>query len=718
MGMSRRASLLTLGALVAYIGLTVALALPLLSRWEPAEELRLDAVDRRRGEVGKPLPLQVKGAGFDRDTRFTLVLDSGNQQAIIQRIPTFAQVRTLVKDGPSIYLGTADRRFWQIDLNRPEAPHKQHGGNMNGQPTALLKTGETLWTASGQGELNGISSDGKIRQSRKPNTILDLAAGPENTLLVAAGKQGLLIFPADQAIDTPSPMGALPFPDAALAVTCSGHLVFVGTTKSGLHICDLADPANPRLLAQLPLPGFVQHITLHGPLALVATTAGLSIVDVRNPHRPRLLKSLALGRKTYQVLAAGDRAYLAMGALGLVQIDIRDPLNPQVTGHLTPGDSVRRFALDGERAYLGTDSAELLVVDLERLAGHPQWRPATGKSIPPVRPSAKSQEISAEELDTFLARSREQLPTNCLVNELAYTANAFYLATDCGLASLPREDSNDLQIPEQALATVTGLWLTEKTLYAYGAKTSPESATPSAPRQYGVEIFSLDEPRHPQSIGFIATPDAVSQLQHHDDRLYLTITQQGVRIFDVQDPRRPQALGAIRLPWPEQIFADAQDFHLGDELLYLANGRSGLQVFDVSDARRPRRIGALNVPGGRLTRIAGAGDQLFVYNQTGDLQLYDTANPRKPVLIGSLDRIAGARALEVTGNKLSLRSLEFEKTERALPLVAKKVDLKNNAQAELIFSPPVFPGDYRLYAFDAGGRRVLPTLIRVEEPQK
>lgn len=717
MGMSRRTSLLILGALAVYVGLTVALALPFLGRRELAEDLRLDAVDRRRGEVGKPLPLQVKGAGFDRDTHFTLVLDSGNQQAIIQRIPTFAQVRTLVKDGPSIYLGTADRRFWQIDLNRPEAPHKQHGGNMNGQPTALLKTGETLWTASGQGELNGISSDGKIRQSRKPNAILDLAAGPENTLLVAAGKQGLLVFPADQAIDIPSPMGALPFPDAALAVTCSGHLVFVGTTKSGLHICDLADPANPRLLAQLPLPGFVQDITLHGPLALVATTAGLSIVDVRNPHQPQLLKNFAIGNG-FQVLAAGDRAYLAMGTPGLLQIDIRDPLNPKITGHLTPGDSVRRFALDGERAYLGTDSAELLVVDLERLAGHSQWRPAAQKSIPPIRLSPKGLELAAEELDTFLTRSREQLPTNCLVNELAYTANAFYLATDCGLISLPRDESAELQRPEQTLATVSGLWLTGKTLYTYGAKTAFESASISVPRQYGVEIFSLEEPRHPQSIGFIATANAVSQLQHHDDRLYLTVARQGVEIFDIHDPHRPQALGAIRLPWPEQAFADAHNFYIGAGLLYLANGRSGLQVFDVSDARRPQRIGALNMPGGRLNRIGSAGDHLFIYNLTGDLQLYDIANPRKPVLIGSLDRIAGLQALEIAGNKLSLGFGGYGKMERALPLAAEKIDLKNSAQAEVIFSPPVFPGDYRLYAFDDRGRQVLADLIRVEDPQK
>jgi hypothetical protein len=718
MGMSRRTSPLILGALVVYVGLAVLLALPFLGRREPSEDLRLDAIDHQRGEVGRPLPLRVSGAGFDEDTRFTLVLDSGNQQAIVQRIPTFAQVRTLLKDGRNIYLGTADRRIRRIDLDRPETAHEEHYGNMIGQPTALLKTGETLWAADSQGELRSISSERKIRQSRKTDTMLDLAAGPENTLLVAAGKQGVLVFPADEAIDAPGPMATLSFPDAALAVSCSGHLVFVGTAKSGLHICDLADPANPRPLAQLSLPGVVHNITIHGPLALVATSTGLAIVDVRTPRRPRLLKSLTLRRTTYQVLAAGDRAYLAMGALGLVRIDLRDPLNPQVSGHLIPGDSVRRFALDGERAYLGTDGGELLVVDLSRLAGHPQWRPATGKSIPPVRSSAKGLELAAEELETFLARSREQLPPNCSVNELAYTANAFYLATNCGLASLARNESAELQIPEQALATATGLWLRDKTLYAYGAKTSCESATPSMPRPYGVEIFSLDEPRHPQSIGFIATTSAVSQLRPHEDRLYLTLTQQGVEIFDIHDLHRPQALGTIRLPWPEQAFADTQNFYLGDGLLYLANGRSGLQVFDVSDARRPRRIGALNVPGGRLTRIAGAGDQLFVYNLTGDLQLYDIANPRKPVLIGSLDRISWVRTLEITGNKLSFRPVGAGEIERALPLVAEKVDLKNSARAELIFSPPVFPGDYRLYAFDARGRRVLPTLIRVEEPQK
>ena len=707
-----------LGISAVYFGLTVALALPLLGHHRPSEALRLESVDRRQGSVGQPLSIRLKGAGFDADTRFTLVHDSGNQQAIERRIATFSGVRTILRDGSHIYLGTGDRRVWKIDLNQPENQQGASRWSMNGQPTALLKRGETLWIASGQGELIQVAVDGQSRKTRIAGTILSLAPGRDNTLLAAAGRQGLLVLKPGDETNGPDIIGSLDISGSALAVTNRGELAFIGTATAGLQICDLSDPTSPRTLARLNLTGAVQNISLQGSLALIGTSLGLSIVDIADPATPVLLNHLQMGRVN-QVLVQGDLAYLATGETGLLQLDLRDPHRPLITGHLSPGEAIHAFALDGERVFLGTQSAELLLADLNRIAEHPAWRPQFYGRTFPVHPTPETAPLSEKVLDEVLTRLRNQFPEKTSITTMIYNADTFYLATSQGLVSLARNGTGRPEVTASGITEISGLGLAGKTLYLYGKiGAEEEDSGISAQNRYGVELFSIDEFAEPRPLTQIPTAHPISKIHIRNNHMYLTLVGQGGQIFDLQDLRHPQQLGSFQLPWPEQTFANSQDFVLKGETLYLANGRAGLQVFDVSDPVNPRRLGALNPPGGHLSRIALHEDRLFVYDYNGDLQLYDITNPHEPWLCGVLDRIASLNTLEVRDHKLLLEPTTYSIIEKALPLVAEKIDLKSSALAEITFPPPVFPGNYFLYAFDNRGRQVLADLIRVEEPQK
>ncbi|MDY0269233.1 hypothetical protein [Trichloromonas sp.] len=715
--MKRRKTLLIFTTLTVYFGLIVALALPLLGEHQPPEDLRLDALDRRQGTVGQSLFLRLKGAGFDANTRFALIHDSGNQQAISRRIATFAGVRTLLRDGSDLYLGTEDRRIWKIDLNRPESPQQRNAWNTSGLPTSSLKAGDSLWVASGQGDLIRINPNGESR-NRIASSLMSLAQGPDNTLLAAAGPQGLLVLRPRAGTAVPHLIATLELADAALAVSSRGHLALLGAAKTGLHICDLSDPAAPRLLARIPLTGIPRHIAIQDALALIATSEGLSLVDIGDPGAPVLLSELPLG-SVHQILVRGDRAYLAAGASGLLQVELRDPHRPQVSGHLTPGDAISCFILDDERAILGTASAELLFADLAGIGKHPQWRPQFSHWRFPIDQAPGVPPLAAAELADSLARIPDEASMS--VNMLAYDAATFYLATDQGLKILPRDGTTSSRVPEQRLTSAGKLALSHMLLLVAGSLPAPttEGDPPtSAPHRYGVEIFLLDESGEPRPLALISTPEAVTQMQVKDNLLYLTSVGQGGRIFDLQDARHPRPLGCFQLPWPEQAFANSQEFALNDEILYLANGRAGLQVFDIADPSSPRRIGSLNPPGGQLIKIGRRGDQLFVYDQKSDLRLYDISAPHAPRLVGVLDRISALQRVEVQEQKLLLVPARAATIKRALPLAAEKVDLKSSTQAEISFPPPVFPGDYFLYAFDVQGHKVHAGPIRIEKPQK
>ena len=714
MGVKLRNTLAISGLLAAYVGLMAALALPLLGELRPPEDLRLDAVDRRQGRVGQPLALALTGAGFGPETHFTLVLDSGNQQAISRRITTFAGVRTLLRDGTDMYLGTDDRRIWKIDLNRPESPQKQKPRDLNGLPTASLKSGDSLWVASGQGDLARFTANGESR-NRIAASLLDLAPGPEDTLLAAAGRQGLLVLRPQAGTAAPRLIATLDVADVALAVASREHLALLGAAKTGLHIYDLSDPAAPRILARIPVTGVPRHIAIQDALALIATHKGLSLVEIGDSGAPVLLSELPLGRIT-QVEARGDRAYLAAGTAGLLQVDLRDPRRPRLSGHLTPGETISRFILDGDQAILGTAGAELLFADLAGIGKHRQWRPQFSNWPFPIDQVPEAPALAEPELADALTRG----PEPASINMLACNASTYYFATDRGLASLPRAGTGRFRLAQQRLTSASQLALANRLLLVAGSipAAAEGASAPLAPESYGVEIFALDGSGEPRSLALIPSARAVDQLHIRDNRLYLTSTGEGGCIFDLRDPRQPRPLGSFQLPWPEQAFADAQEIVLRGDTLYLANGRAGLQVFDLSDPSAPRRISAHNPPGGRFTKIDAQGDQLFVYDNTGDLQLYDLGDPHQPRLCGVLDRVSIMRTLEVREHKLLFQPTNDSTIARALPLAAEKVDLKSSAQAEIVFAPPVFPGDYRLYAFDHRGRQILADLIRVDEDQK
>jgi hypothetical protein len=123
--------------------------------------------------------------------------------------------------------------------------------------------------------------------------------------------------------------------------------VYVGTNYSWdgdgripprLHIIDAGDPAQPREVGSLDMPGVVGtpgwvwgpvDIAVAGNYAYLATALpGLRIVDISNPAAPVEVGFFDTDDWATSVAVDGDRAYVADRDSGLIAIDIANPMAP------------------------------------------------------------------------------------------------------------------------------------------------------------------------------------------------------------------------------------------------------------------------------------------------------------------------------------------------------------------------------------------------------
>lgn len=137
----------------------------------------------------------------------------------------------------------------------------------------------------------------------------------------------------------------------------------VATTNRNLGLT-IIDVAAVELVASIELPDASGLLTV-GETLLVLTHAGEVVsFDISDPTMPREIGRIDGLGNPWQLVADGDRAYVADNAQGLVVLDIGDPAAPTVVGATqTIGAAQDVSILDGF-AYVAVGAAGIEVFDL------------------------------------------------------------------------------------------------------------------------------------------------------------------------------------------------------------------------------------------------------------------------------------------------------------------------------------------------------------------
>jgi hypothetical protein len=172
-------------------------------------------------------------------------------------------------------------------------------------------------------------------------------------------------------------LGHLDLPGAG-QVTVAGHYAYVGHIPNqqnlGTSIIDVADPANPRLVASVTLDDPTSHshkVRLAGDLMLVnhernPTPVGRRAEQMpgvrrelrealgREPTRPEFAQRLNVTEADIAEIEAAERQPYRNGGFRIY--DVSDPAKPKLIHHqLTGGIGVHRFDMDERYAYISTE---------------------------------------------------------------------------------------------------------------------------------------------------------------------------------------------------------------------------------------------------------------------------------------------------------------------------------------------------------------------------
>lgn len=186
----------------------------------------------------------------------------------------------------------------------------------------------------------------------------------------------------------PGPIGAVNLPSYGNSVVVRDRWAFIAGGPGGLHVVDVANPRQPRILTTLPLAGNANDLVLDGPLAYVAAgTAGVHVVDLTVPQAPAFVASVDTPGEAIALRVSEGHLYIADGSEGLQVVSVADPAAPVLVGSWdTPGEA-NGIAVDSGVAILSTLDAGAELVDVSTPTA------PTGLSVVPVAEQTFDVEI-------------------------------------------------------------------------------------------------------------------------------------------------------------------------------------------------------------------------------------------------------------------------------------------------------------------------------------
>lgn len=193
---------------------------------------------------------------------------------------------------------------------------------------------------------------------------LAVAAGPQGLVVVDGLERGVPEVRATLAVTDPVLGFSVLARDVAVDAAARRAALVDGTW---LHVFDLTDPAEPRAMAQLEVPGSTVGVALAGATAWVATEfGGLVGVDLVDPRAPRIASIVPglEGARAVAVGASGERAYVALGAAGVAVVRLH--ATPAVQAVVdTPGTAVDVATFEIHSPFLPPPNDGVWVADRE-----------------------------------------------------------------------------------------------------------------------------------------------------------------------------------------------------------------------------------------------------------------------------------------------------------------------------------------------------------------
>jgi hypothetical protein len=482
---------------------------------------------------------------------------------------------------------------------------------------------------------------------------------------VAAANAGMqvLSLPAGGGVQ---PAGMVDLGGVAVDIAYADGHVYVADETHGLVAIDVSDPASPREVGRLDLsrPGYFS--TLHkvdvdgtAQRAYALMSFWVDAIDISDPSSPRRLGTFE--SDTFyprDVVAVGNRAYLAANEEGLQIIDFADPASPSILGGLAATDPVETFALDGGFAYLSVGPG----------MGHGYLVDGLGV-MDLSNPAAPTMRGVLPDLGWYLA----------------IAARDGFVFAGTWQSGLKVVDARDPDAPVQATSRLEGYhWselraregelvasyegrsddggLARYEVDASGGLSSFGATERPTFRAYGIEArgdvafvgdgegtlsaWTVGGETGLERLSTLPIGEAARGVEIDGDLAYVLL-ESSTRAFDISNPMAMREVGSVGFA----SYGSAFGFDGG---IVVAHGEGeGLGILDFSDPAAPRRRGTMATEDGFFD-LRIANKLVYLVDIERDLRIIDVADPDAPRLAGTLEVMGQVTSIELDASRAYL----------------------------------------------------------------
>ena len=119
------------------------------------------------------------------------------------------------------------------------------------------------------------------------------------------------------------------------AIVVRGEYAYVATGWSSIRniqVYNISDLETPIVVAEIETDGFVRDIEVRDRYLYAVDWTGLHTFDIADPHEPVLAHEFPTIENAYNLLLAGDIAYLSTAKGEILALDLRHPDQPTLVG--------------------------------------------------------------------------------------------------------------------------------------------------------------------------------------------------------------------------------------------------------------------------------------------------------------------------------------------------------------------------------------------------
>jgi len=301
-------------------------------------------------------------------------------------------------------------------------------------------------------------------------------------------------------------VASLPVAAWVYRIHLSGNLLYLAGVDQGLIIIDVADPLQPRQIAQLPTsnPAACAGLRYEG---------GLEVIDVRDLAAPFVVASVD-SAEIVGGLHADEASVYTIGSGGFKVIDVSEPSAPFVLGIgscLEFTGAVFSFVqVSGRYAYIADGDAGLLVIDV--------GSPADSRQVAtmPARNSCAVQ----------------------VVGQYAYLGRQYVWDDD---AQAYRSRLQIIDVADPLHPVTVGIYNTEigmsrlNDLHVDGTRACPgfHVEQPEGPAVGEIRVLDVGNTANPVVIASCRTKAPVSMVQAVGNRVYAAEDRWGMPIYEL-----------------------------------------------------------------------------------------------------------------------------------------------------------------------------------------